>query len=75
MINRLAATSIDSGRLAKWYEMGEVQACVLSLFTTGAAWIAGEIDYRGFLIVNLPLIGKAVYAIMVKKTYRPTSLS
>lgn len=57
--------------LERWYQLGDVQQAVLSLFTTGSAWVSGLLDWRGFAITNLPLVGKAVYAIMRKGSYRP----
>lgn len=54
-----------------WYALGAVQAAILSLFTTGGSWAAAAMDWRGFLAVNLPLLGSAVWSAMRKPAYRP----
>jgi hypothetical protein len=58
-------------RLEHWWELGDIQQAVLTLFTTGSSWAAGIIDWRAFLVVNLPLIGKAIYSLMRKGSYTP----
>lgn len=68
--------AVDSGptnpdvRPETIFEVGDVQAFVLSLGTTGGSWAAGLLDWRGFLAVNLPLAGKALWAVLTRRSFR-----
>lgn len=54
-----------------FWGLGQTQALALSVFTTAGSWAANMIDWRGFLAVNLPLAGQAVFAWLRGRSYRP----
>lgn len=62
-----------SVRSETWAEVGSIQSAVLTLFTTGGSWAAGLIDWRAFLSVNLPLVGKAIFDLLRRPKYRSTT--